>query len=180
MAPLGFILLGAVIAVVCLFTLTLVERPTTLSLEELRREYIQEYAKRQQAELGVNCVELPGQFNSLLDTVEQIVLSRRAPGEDWRPLVTAAIEHDLEKYSDSAFHCRALYLEGQNGIINGLQNLQVLEEIHNDFALLIVLLRLGPRKNNCDAQCRDGMFDTLRKAHAETAKKIRSSRSIAH
>jgi hypothetical protein len=154
----GGLFLGGVVATL----VTLYVVADKRSREDVHRDYVIDYTKKEQTERGVACLGLRQELLALLNVIDDSVIAPRRMAEDWSVRVTDGLKADLEKYRTFILTCRHLYAAGDNGKVNGLTSVGFVEDISNDYAVMNSLLRLGPPRMKCDSKCVDTLFLELR------------------
>lgn len=162
----GFFLvcLGVVIGILgVLFVLNL-NRPDQKDREEIRRQYVIDYTKSEEARLGIDCSMLKKNLKKFLETEVHPVLESRKPGQGWDQYVSEDLRKSTEKQRDYYLACGRLYMAGRNGEWNGLKDLGFSVELDKEFAVIYTLIRFGEPDVQCDAFCLDQKFHLLQEA----------------
>lgn len=158
------VLIGVVIGVAGVLVVLAQNRPEPKDLEEVRRQYVLEYTKSEQARRGIDCSLLRAKFGDFLKNDIQPVLNARQPGQGWSQFVSADLRKQMEEQRDYFLACGRLYVAGRNGEWNGLKDLGFTVELERELTLLYTLIRFGEPDVQCDAACLDQTFGQLQEA----------------
>ncbi len=139
-----------------------------------RKRSVVEHTTTEQKRVGVDCLELKGQLQALVDKRLGPALSKRVAGRDWSRLVSKATKESVTRHKEFAFTCFVLYKAGDNGRLNGLQDLAYTADIQREMGVLDTLLNEGPPRRNCERGCLDRLFSELDEAHKKVSARLRA------
>jgi hypothetical protein len=139
-----------------------------------RRKSVLEYTAAEQQRIGVDCLKLKGQLQTLVDKRLGPALDKRAAGRDWSRLVSKAMKQSVTRHKEFAFTCFVLYKAGDGGRLNGLHDLAYTADIQRDLGVIDTLLQEGPPKKNCDRRCMDRLFGELSGAQGKVSARLRT------
>jgi hypothetical protein len=141
-----------------------------------RKQSVLEYTATEQKRAGVDCLKLKGQLQALVDKRLGPALSKRVLGRDWSRLVSKATKESMTRHKEFAFTCYVLYKAGDQGRLNGLEDLAYTADIQREMGVMDTLLNEGPPRKNCEHGCMDRLFSELSEAHQKVSARLRAQR----
>lgn len=158
------VLIGVVSGIVITLALIVRDRPDPKSLEEVSKQYVIEYTKKEQARLGVNCSALKTTIKGFLEKDIRPVLSARQPGEDWNQHINTDARKRMGDIRDYYFACGRLYSAAKSVKWDGMKDLDFSVELDREIIMLNTLLGFGEFSEQCNAACLDQNYRELQEA----------------
>jgi len=168
---LGFIVLGVLLTLGGLYLWLESRTRPSMTEEEIRQKYVQDYTREEQRKLGIDCRQLKPQLRAFLESKVRPVITARQPGQNWDTLVSDELKREVASYRQFVFTCLRLYEVGDAGRRNALEELSFALDANQQFMVIDILLRLGASQN-CHAQCLDNKFMELQSSYEQLLKRL--------
>lgn len=158
------VLIGVVGGIAITLVLLVLDRPDPKSLEEVRKQYVIDYTKKEQTRLGIDCGALKTSLRGFLEKDIRPVLNARQPAQDWNQYVSAEVRKRMGDMRDYYFACGRLYSAARSVKWDGMKDLGFSVELDRDIIVLNTFLGFGGFGEQCNAACLDQNFRELQEA----------------
>lgn len=136
------------------------------------KRYAVEYSKSQQLKYDINCHSLKTDLSTLLNVSIATVINRRQPGQNWESFVSTELKDQIDSYGNYLFICRQIYVAGDEGKLNGFEDLKYIPKIDSDYAVVGILTKYGGSNVNCNSDCLDNQFSQLKEKYQKILSEI--------
>lgn len=140
--------------------------------EQIRQKYVEDYTKQEQLRRGIDCHRLKSELRAFLESKVAPIMSAREPGKNWDQVVSEELKQQMASHREFLFTCLRLYEVGDSGRRNALEDLAFAADVHRDFIVMDILLRMGGPGQSCDATCLDAKFREFQLSYEQVLKRL--------